>query len=213
MVSTLVKSFFPYVNSLTLDYISRLVITIILVLYCLIGVKIWILQSDVQIVSHDYNYLVASTGSQPSDRTASSNNTTFEHQSLSEIVRSPVPHPTTIQSSGEQNRTPSSSTPMRAEPSRERRLSFRHYILVPLLFFSALLVTWIIPTIYRIRLFYNTDYTSFPLLLAISILLPLRGLWNAIIFATMGVKGWSGSPASERRRGRRWRRRSSEFCA
>jgi hypothetical protein len=79
---------------------------------------------------------------------------------------------------------------MKSKSPKQRSVSFKEYILMPSLFFLALLATWVAPTINRVSTFIHPDYQSYSLLLAVSALGSLRGFWNGIIFITVGVKGW-----------------------
>lgn len=66
--------------------------------------------------------------------------------------------------------------------------SFRQYILMPLFFFVALLSVWVAPSTNRVMAFANSDFSSYPLLLAVSATGGLRGFWNGVIFITIGMK-------------------------
>jgi hypothetical protein len=67
-------------------------------------------------------------------------------------------------------------------------VSFRQYILMPLLFFVVLLAVWVAPTTNRISSFVNPNYLSYPLLLAVGATGSLRGFWNGVVFITIGMK-------------------------
>jgi hypothetical protein len=67
-------------------------------------------------------------------------------------------------------------------------ISFRQYILMPLIFFLFLLSTWTAPTINRISAFVG-DESSFSLLVAVVATGSLRGFWNGVVFITIGIKG------------------------
>lgn len=195
----------PSVDRSTLTIMDRLTIAIIVIIYCLVGLKIWVLRSDIKLASDDYSSLTsASTSSQPSGNTVSTGatntaTTTVEPQSPNDTVSAQSPQQITIQPSVERSPTPRPLTPTQSGPPRQRRLSLRQYIIIPLLFFLALLSTWIAPTIYRIRLFQHAGYISYSLLLAVTITSSLRGFWNAVIFITMGIKGRRRPEASRRR--------------
>ena len=75
-------------------------------------------------------------------------------------------------------------------PPRQSPVSFRQYILMPLMFFLVLLTIWLPPSIYRIRTLMNPNLVSYPLILTCGTVLPLMGFGNAIIFITIGMKGW-----------------------
>jgi hypothetical protein len=84
---------------------------------------------------------------------------------------------------------PSSATPYLRAP-RQPALSFRHYILMPLFCFLALLTVWVAPTTNRVAHFVDPSFQSFPLLLVVGITGSLRGFWNGIVFLTIGMKSW-----------------------
>jgi len=73
-------------------------------------------------------------------------------------------------------------TPVRAP------VSFRQYILMPLLFFVVMLAVWVAPTTNRISTFVDSNYLSYPLLLAVGATGSLRGFWNGVVFITIGMK-------------------------
>jgi hypothetical protein len=78
-------------------------------------------------------------------------------------------------------------------------VSFKQYILMPVMFFVILLIIWLAPTINRISAFINPDYVSYPLLLAVGIMSPLRGFWNGVIFITIGIRGRKRQKKLEKR--------------
>jgi hypothetical protein len=69
-----------------------------------------------------------------------------------------------------------------------KHISFRQYILMPLLFFIVLLAIWVAPTTNRVSAFINPNYVSYPLLLAVGSTGSLRGFWNGVVFVTIGLK-------------------------
>lgn len=71
-------------------------------------------------------------------------------------------------------------------------LSFRQFILMPLLFFIVLLSVWVAPSTNRIASFINPHFSSYPLLLAVGATGSLRGFWNGVIFITIGWKSRKG---------------------
>jgi len=78
-------------------------------------------------------------------------------------------------------------------PTRQRTpvrapVSFRQYILMPLLFFVVMLAVWVAPTTNRISQFVDPNYLSYPLLLAVGATGSLRGFWNGVVFITIGMK-------------------------
>jgi hypothetical protein len=84
---------------------------------------------------------------------------------------------------------PSGSIALDHRLPKRSLVSFRQYILMPLMFFVVLLATWVAPTTNRISAFINPDYVSYPLLLAVGLMGSLRGFWNGVIFITIGMKG------------------------
>jgi len=67
-------------------------------------------------------------------------------------------------------------------------VSFRQYILMPLMFFIVLLAIWVAPTVNRVSAFVSPNYLSYPLLLAVCSTGSLRGFWNGVVFITLGMK-------------------------
>jgi hypothetical protein len=62
---------------------------------------------------------------------------------------------------------------------------------MPILFFLALLTTWVTPTINRIYAFRHPGREPYGLMVGVAALGSLRGFWNGIIFVTMRSKGRS----------------------
>ncbi|KAJ5204357.1 uncharacterized protein N7498_005236 [Penicillium cinerascens] len=183
----------------------RIVIAIILVIYCLIGIEISRLREDFKLTSDDH---IALTSASTITSTNSFNN---GNSTVTTTVKSdPSNNPTHVvdsqiisQSSIEHVSVPRPLTsnftqPLNTQSPKQRRISIKQYILMPSLFFLALLATWVTPTINRVSAFIRPDYQSYSLLLAVSALGSLRGFWNGIIFITMGMKGWKHR-AKERR--------------
>jgi hypothetical protein len=67
-------------------------------------------------------------------------------------------------------------------------VSFRQYILMPLLFFVVLLAVWVAPTTNRISQFVDPTFVSYPLYVAVGTTGSLRGFWNGVVFITIGMK-------------------------
>ncbi|KAL4875125.1 hypothetical protein BJY04DRAFT_211529 [Aspergillus karnatakaensis] len=68
-------------------------------------------------------------------------------------------------------------------------VSLRKFLLMPVLFFLALLTTWVIPTINRIYAFRHPGEEPYPLMVGVAALGSLRGFWNGIIFVSMRSRG------------------------
>lgn len=67
-----------------------------------------------------------------------------------------------------------------------KTISFRQYILLPLLFFLISLSVWTALTVNRIHSFIDPHYTSYPLYLAVGSTGSLRGFWNGVVFMGLG---------------------------
>ncbi|KAL3476694.1 hypothetical protein BJX99DRAFT_227543 [Aspergillus californicus] len=72
---------------------------------------------------------------------------------------------------------------------QQSAVSLRKFLLMPILFFLALLTTWVTPTINRVYAFKNPGAEPYPLMVAVAALGSLRGLWNGIIFVSLRSKG------------------------
>ncbi|KAJ5105337.1 hypothetical protein NUU61_002684 [Penicillium alfredii] len=182
------------------------IIAISMLFYCLIGIEISRLRDEFKLTEDDHIALTSAiSGNNPSLDNSNATTTT-------NIEANPQKNPGHI---SESNMASDSSTgrittttrappfnsnpiPLTHKPPKQRRVSFKQYILMPSLFFLALLATWVTPTINRVSSFIRHDHLSYSLLVAVSALGSLRGLWNGIIFITIGMKGW-------RRRAWEWR--------
>ncbi|KAL2840527.1 hypothetical protein BJY01DRAFT_20337 [Aspergillus pseudoustus] len=71
---------------------------------------------------------------------------------------------------------------------QQSAVSLRKFLLMPILFFLALLTTWVAPTINRIYAFRHPGQEPYPLMVAVAALGSLRGFWNGIIFVSMRSK-------------------------
>ncbi|KAJ5109429.1 hypothetical protein N7456_006104 [Penicillium angulare] len=173
-----------------------LAIAVVLVFYGLIGIEISRLRDEFKLTDDDH---IALTSNLSNQYTPENSQTPVSSTVVSTIHNTDKPanlSPSHIvtQTSVQQAITSSPLTPARApmnyQSSKQRRVSFKQYILMPSLFFLALLATWVTPTINRVATFIHPDVESYPLLLAVSTLGSLRGFWNGVIFVTMGMKGW-----------------------
>lgn len=175
-------------------FTHRLVIFVVLVLYFLIGIEIARLRDDFKLTEDDHIQLTSNV---------SSHNPAFENPngSVTTTVEATKPKSAQTSDSGvtsetsvEHTITPRPVSSRQHPPNykipTQRRMSFKQYIVMPSLFFLALLTTWVAPTINRVSAFIRPGYESYSLLLAVSALGSLRGFWNGVIFITMGMKGW-----------------------
>jgi hypothetical protein len=76
------------------------------------------------------------------------------------------------------------ANPMRRHATMEANNAAWSYTKVAVLFFTALLVTWIPSTANRVYSMIQTQQLSPQLQFASSFVLPLQGFWNGIIYAT-----------------------------
>lgn len=69
--------------------------------------------------------------------------------------------------------------------------ALRNYIGTSLLFFVILFITWVPSSFNRVYSLVSPDNRlSYPLGLLSSIVLPLQGFWNAVVFTVIGIRGW-----------------------
>lgn len=176
---------------------SRLTIAVVLLFYALIGIEISRLRDEFKLTDDDHIALTSNLSSNNfnPEHTQVSVTTTVEASSSLQDSDKAYPPDSHITSHSTVEhaitpRPPTNRTPMNYRSSTQRRVSFKQYILMPSLFFLALLATWVAPTINRVSTFIHPDLESFPLLVAVSAFGSLRGFWNGVIFITMGMKGW-----------------------
>ncbi|KAJ5778684.1 hypothetical protein N7520_001930 [Penicillium odoratum] len=154
-----------------------LTLAAVLLLYALIGIEISRLRDEFKLTDDEHIVLTSNISSDPSSdsftpkSTQGSVTTTAEAnpplQNTNKVHR-PESH-ITSHSSVQQAftpRPPTNNTPITYQPSNQRRVSFKQYILMPSLFFLALLATWVAPTINRVSTFIHPQFVSFPLLIA-----------------------------------------------
>ncbi|KAJ6084567.1 hypothetical protein N7486_011367 [Penicillium sp. IBT 16267x] len=174
-----------------------LTIAVVLLFYALIGIEISRLRDEFKLTDDDHIALtshLSSNNFNPEHTHVSVTTTVEANSTLPDSDKAYVSNShITSHSSLEQAitpRPPTNGAPMNYQSSKQRRVSFKQYILMPCLFFLALLATWVAPTINRVSTFIHPDLESFPLLVAVSAFGSLRGFWNGVIFITMGMKGW-----------------------
>ncbi|KAK4208914.1 hypothetical protein QBC37DRAFT_404831 [Rhypophila decipiens] len=98
----------------------------------------------------------------------------------------PCPTPNSDSESTSQNRI---------HLQRTSSLSFRQYIIMPLLFALTLFSVWVPSTVNRIVPTIDSSFHSYPLLVLAGTSCSMRGFWNAIVFVLVG----RGSRAHMRR--------------
>lgn len=153
----------------------RLVIFIVLVLYCLVGWRI--VQGKRALESVESDGIALDTRSTEDY---------FEtgHE---------VPDRGLIGSAGSRSAARSTSPFERPNlnckwQASRSALSLRKYILMPVMFFVVLLVVWVAPTTNRIASLVDPGFVSFPLYLAVGSTGSLRGFWNGIVFLAVGMR-------------------------
>ncbi|KFY91420.1 hypothetical protein V500_04683 [Pseudogymnoascus sp. VKM F-4518 (FW-2643)] len=88
------------------------------------------------------------------------------------------PNETTARNDGE--------VPQRRTTSTADRAAWA-YLKCAMLFFIALLITWVPATINRVATLVKPELVSFPLDFIESIFLPLQGFWNAVIYISTSI--------------------------
>lgn len=162
-----------------------------MILYCLVGVEI---------LKRRHAFKFIASDSIPLDTVASANSVPLDHSKSGEAMTAEV----SAQSQSERSASTrdgnesvfaskySVSTPHQrpSENGQTHRsaLSFKQYILLPLMFFVVLLAIWVAPTTNRVSAFINPNNVSYPLLLAVGATGSLRGFWNGVVFITVGMK-------------------------
>jgi hypothetical protein len=183
--------------SILLNYssnVNRLIIVIVLILYCLIGIEITRVRDEFKLSDDDR---IALTSGNSSNSVA-----TTTTEANSRVKPGFTPESTMTSDTREQitfQRQPTSrnTTPGYQTP-KQRRVSLRQYVIMPSLFFLAMLATWIAPSINRISEFVHHKHGNYSLLLSVSTLGSLRGFWNGVIFITIGMKGWKRRASGRR---------------
>lgn len=169
-----------------------------MMLYCLVGIEILKRRHAFKSIGSDYITL---------DTIVSANNVSFDHfnnavaMTVEVNVQSQPVHIAKLDDGKEtgfaslsncsistSHIRPSDSIVSDHRPPNRPPVSFRHYILMPLMFFVVLLAIWVAPTTNRISAFINPSYVSYPLLLAVGSMGSLRGFWNGVVFITIGMK-------------------------
>lgn len=171
--------------------LSRLTIAAIIILYFIIGLEVFKLKSNFELLSNNHiplgsTYIVEFD--QQNNSTADNNvDMTSKSQSL-HVAETQDAEQFSINNTPAFRSRPSNSFTVKLP--KQSLISFRHYILMPLIFFIVLLATWVPLTINRVYAFIDPGYVSYPLLLSVGTMGSLRGFWNGILFIAIGIKGW-----------------------
>jgi prepilin signal peptidase PulO-like enzyme (type II secretory pathway) len=170
--------------------LSRFIIFVTMMLYVLVGIEI--LKQRHMFKSLDSDYVTLDTITVPAKDV-------HFHAVTIDIKVQSSPEPVAViaerketggssisNSTSHLHPTDSIALPHRA--ASRSPVSFKKYILMPLMFFVVLLAIWVAPTTNRISAFINPNYMSYPLLLAVGSTGSLRGFWNGVVFITIGMR-------------------------
>ncbi|KAJ5103012.1 hypothetical protein N7532_003541 [Penicillium argentinense] len=149
-----------------------LVISVVLIFYFLIGVEISRLRDEFKLTEDDHIALTSNLSSQaPAFENPTGTVTTTVEATKPKMTQTSDVR-VTSETSVEHIITPrlasSKQFPINYNAPTQRRMSFKQYVLMPSLFFLALLATWVAPTINRVSAFIRPGYESYPLLLAVT---------------------------------------------
>ena len=189
----LFHSDFRFVVLLTIA--SRLTILTIMILYFVIGLEIFKLKGKFKVISND-RIPLSSTYNTSFDQPTNNTTITTTKSDPLHITELNDSEPFSINRTTSHKRHPSSRITLNTKQSP---ISFRHYLVMPLIFFIILLATWVPLTINRVYAFIHPKQEPYPLLVSVGAMGSLRGFWNGILFVTMGVKGWRRQRRIERR--------------
>lgn len=174
---------------------SRLTILTIMILYFIIGIEIFKLKGKFKVISND-RIPLSSTYNASFDQPNNNTNITTTKSDPLHITELHDSEPFSINRTTSHKRHPSSKITLN---SKQSPISFRHYLIMPLIFFIILLATWVPLTINRVYAFIHPGQEPYSLLVSVGAMGSLRGFWNGILFVTMGVKGWRRQKRMERR--------------
>jgi hypothetical protein len=167
-----------------------LIIFIVIAIYSLVGIEILKQRHALKSISNDYITL---------DTVVSADNYSSKNSNNAEAIAIEQPQPvhklhdeketgSALLSKSSSQLHPSDNVALTYRPRHRSPVSFREYILMPLMFFVVLLAVWVAPTTNRVSQFIDPNYVSYPLLLAVGSAGSLRGFWNGVVFITLGMK-------------------------
>ncbi|GIK05462.1 hypothetical protein Aspvir_009573 [Aspergillus viridinutans] len=164
----------------------------VLLFYILVGIKVIKLRHQFNLSRTDH--IALSSNISTSNHALDQHKNTVAVTVQIDIQSHPASHvyPSSTEQNPHSSRGDSSShnAPLDHKRSKHSNVSFRQYILMPMVFFLVLLATWVAPTINRLSALVNPNHVSYPLLLAVGAMGSLRGFWNGVVFITLGMKGW-----------------------
>lgn len=180
----------------------RFIITIITIIYCLVGIKIFNLKRKFKLIRKDHISLSSKASNNAISVTVQADSHPQSQSHPLNLVRSrDIKEPsiqTVISSSATHQSSDSSLTLIQKLPDQSPML-LRQYLLMPILFFLILLATWVVPTINRVSSFVNPKFQSYGLMIAVGAMGSLRGFWNGVLFIAIGLKGWKRQRDLDRR--------------
>ncbi|KAJ5968960.1 hypothetical protein N7501_005208 [Penicillium viridicatum] len=138
-----------------------LIIVIVLILYCLIGIEITRVRDEFKLSTDDHIALTSGN---------STTSVTTTEEANSQRKHALTPESTIRTDDTEQNTSqhpPPSRKSITYQTPKQRRVSLRQYVIMPSLFFLAMLATWIAPTVNRISEFVNHKHGTYSLLVSV----------------------------------------------
>ncbi|CAP99458.1 Pc22g21700 [Penicillium rubens Wisconsin 54-1255] len=143
---------------------NRLIIVIVLILYCLIGIEITRVRDEFKLSDDDH--IALTSGNSASSVTTVEANSRRKPGFTPESTITSNTTEQDIEQDTIQRPYPPGRAPTTYQTPQQRRVSLRQYVIMPSLFFLAMLATWIAPTINRISEFVHRKHGTHSLLLA-----------------------------------------------
>ncbi|KAF4630333.1 hypothetical protein G7Y89_g7807 [Cudoniella acicularis] len=177
-----------------------LIIAIAMILYCLVGIEILKQRRVFKSLGNEYVTLdTIVSANNASIKHSTDNNTEAKiveanvqteavHIANLHAIEKEISVPSSLKSSSHPQPPPCDSIASSSDRIRRHSMansspvSFRQFVLMPLMFFVVLLAIWVAPTTNRISAFVNPQIVSYPLLLAVGLTGSLRGVleWTGI---------------------------------
>ncbi|KAJ5839020.1 uncharacterized protein N7525_004208 [Penicillium rubens] len=144
-----------------------LIIVIVLILYCLIGIEITRVRDEFKLSDDDH--IALTSGNSASSVTTVEANSRRKPGFTPESTITSNTTEQDIEQDTIQRPYPPGRAPTTYQTPQQRRVSLRQYVIMPSLFFLAMLATWIAPTINRISEFVHRKHGTHSLLLAVKL--------------------------------------------
>ncbi|KAI2727161.1 hypothetical protein CBS147309_3503 [Penicillium roqueforti] len=138
-----------------------LIIVIVLILYSLIGIEITRVRDEFKLSEDDHIALTSNNSASSITTSADANSRRKTGLTPESTITSDITEQNTFQ-----RPPPSRNASTTYQTPKQRRVSLRQYVIMPSLFFLAMLATWIAPTINRIAEFAHHEHGSYSLLLS-----------------------------------------------